>query len=84
MGFGPPAALGAKIAAPDRVVTSMVGDGGFGQNPAMLATAREMDLGVIWVVMNNNAFGTIAGLQKAITPSPYRSGLQAGLGNMTG
>ena len=43
----------------------MVGDGGFGQNPAMLATAREMNLGVIWVVMNNNAFGTIAGLQKA-------------------
>jgi acetolactate synthase-1/2/3 large subunit len=65
MGFGPPAALGAKIAAPDRVVISMVGDGGFGQNPAVLATAREMDLGVIWVVMNNNAFGTIAGLQKA-------------------
>jgi len=65
MGFGPPAALGAKIAAPDRVVISMVGDGGFGQNPAMLATAREMNLGVIWVVMNNNAFGTIAGLQKA-------------------
>jgi acetolactate synthase I/II/III large subunit len=65
MGFGPPAALGAKIAAPDRVVISMVGDGGFGQNPAMLATARDMNLGVIWVVMNNNAFGTIAGLQKA-------------------
>jgi acetolactate synthase-1/2/3 large subunit len=43
----------------------MVGDGGFGQNPAVLATAREEDLGVIWVVMNNNAFGTIAGLQKA-------------------
>lgn len=65
MGFGPPAAIGAKIAAPDRVVISMVGDGGFGQNPAVLATAKEMGLGVIWVVMNNNAFGTIAGLQKA-------------------
>ncbi len=65
MGFGPPAALGAKVAAPDRVVISLVGDGGFGQNPAVLATAAEMELGVIWVVMNNNAFGTIAGLQKA-------------------
>lgn len=65
MGFGPPGAIGAKIAAPDRVVISMVGDGGFGQNPAMLATAVEQDLGVIWLVMNNNAFGTIAGLQKA-------------------
>lgn len=65
MGFGPPAALGVKCARPDKVVISMVGDGGFGQNPAVLATAREEGLGVIWVVMNNNAFGTIAGLQKA-------------------
>ncbi len=65
MGFGPPAAIGAKLAAPDRVVISLVGDGGFGQNPSMLATAVEMNLGIIWLVMNNNAFGTIAGLQKA-------------------
>jgi acetolactate synthase I/II/III large subunit len=65
MGFGPSAALGAKIAAPDRVVVSLVGDGGFGQNPASMMTAAEQNLAVIWVVMNNNAFGTIAGLQKA-------------------
>ncbi|MDV7270927.1 thiamine pyrophosphate-binding protein [Thioclava sp. A2] len=65
MGFGPPAAVGAKVAAPDRVVISLVGDGGFGQNPAVLATAAAENLAVIWVVMNNNAFGTIAGLQKA-------------------
>lgn len=65
MGFGPPAAVGAKVAAPGRVVISLVGDGGFGQNPAVLATAAAEGLGVIWVVMNNNAFGTIAGLQKA-------------------
>ena len=65
MGFGPPAAIGAKLAAPNRVVISLVGDGGFGQNPAMLATAVELDLAIIWLVMNNNAFGTIAGLQKA-------------------
>ena len=65
MGFGPPGAIGAKIAEPDRVVLSLVGDGGFGQNPAMLATAVEQNLGIIWLVMNNNAFGTIAGLQKA-------------------
>jgi acetolactate synthase-1/2/3 large subunit len=65
MGFGAPAALGAKIAAPDKVVVSLVGDGGFGQNPALLATAFEEDIPVVWVVMNNRAFGTIAGLQKA-------------------
>ena len=65
MGFGAPAALGAKLACPERVVVSLVGDGGFGQNPAMLATAVEEDIPVVWVVMNNFAFGTIAGLQKA-------------------
>jgi acetolactate synthase-1/2/3 large subunit len=65
MGFGAPAALGAKVARPDRVVVALVGDGGFGQNPAMLATAFEEDIAVVWVIMNNFAFGTIAGLEKA-------------------
>jgi acetolactate synthase-1/2/3 large subunit len=65
MGFGPAGAIGAKIAAPDRVVISLVGDGGFGQNPAMLATAAEENIPVVWIIMNNNAYGTIAGLQKA-------------------
>lgn len=65
MGFGPPAAIGAKIAAPDRVVISLVGDGGFGQNPAMLATAAAENTPVVWIIMNNNAYGTIAGLQLA-------------------
>jgi acetolactate synthase I/II/III large subunit len=65
MGFGSPAALGAKVALPDKVVVALIGDGGFGQNPAALATAFEEDIAVIWVIMNNCAFGTIAGLEKA-------------------
>lgn len=65
MGFGAPAALGAKVAQPDRVVVALVGDGGFGQNPAMLATAYEEGIAVVWVIMNNYAYGTIAGLEKA-------------------
>ena len=65
MGFGSPAALGAKVALPDRVVVALVGDGGFGQNPAALATAFEEDIPVVWVIMNNHAFGTIAGLEAA-------------------
>ncbi len=65
MGFGAPAALGAKIARPDRVVVALVGDGGFGQNPAMLATAAEQNVAVVWVIMNNAAYGTIAGLEMA-------------------
>ena len=71
MGFGAPAALGAKIARPDRVVVALVGDGGFGQNPAMLATAFEEDVAVVWVIMNNSAFGTIAGLEKAHYGTTY-------------
>jgi acetolactate synthase-1/2/3 large subunit len=65
MGFGSPAALGAKVARPDKVVVALIGDGGFGQNPAALATAFEEDIAVIWVIMNNCAFGTIAGLEQA-------------------
>ncbi len=65
MGFGAPAAIGAKLARPDKVVVALVGDGGFGQNPAMLATARAEGIAAVWIIMNNDAFGTIAGLEKA-------------------
>ena len=71
MGFGGPAAMGAKIARPDKVVIALIGDGGFGQNPAQLATARHDNIAVIWLVMNNNAFGTIAGLEKAHYDTTY-------------
>lgn len=63
MGFGPSAILGAKLAAPDRKVITLVGDGGFGTNPSVMATAVEQNIPVVWVVMNNYAFGTIAGLE---------------------
>ena len=64
MGFGAGAILGAKLAAPDKVVITLTGDGGFGAaNPCVLATAVEAGIPVIWVVMNNSAFGTIAGLE---------------------
>jgi acetolactate synthase-1/2/3 large subunit len=62
MGFGSAAILGAKLAAPDKKVITLIGDGGFGTNPSVLATAVEQNIPVVWVVMNNNAFGTIAGL----------------------
>jgi acetolactate synthase I/II/III large subunit len=71
MGFGAPAALGAKLARPERVVVALVGDGGFGQNPALLATAFEQDIAVVWVIMNNCAYGTIAGLEKAHFGTTY-------------
>lgn len=65
MGFGGAALIGGKLAAPDKLVLTLVGDGGFGINPGALATAVEQNIPVIWVVMNNSAFGTIAGLEYA-------------------
>lgn len=62
MGFGASAILGGKLAAPDKIVATLVGDGGFGTNPSCMATAVEQGIPVIWIVMNNAAYGTIAGL----------------------
>ena len=63
MGFGPSAVLGVKIAHPDRAAVSLVGDGGFSTNPSVVATAMEAELSVVWLVMYNAGFGTIAGLE---------------------
>ncbi len=65
MGFGASAVLGGKVAAPDRICITLTGDGGFGVNPTCLATAVEQGIACTWVVMNNSAFGTIAGLENA-------------------
>ncbi len=64
MGFGPAAVLGVKMAQPDRAAVALIGDGAFGSNPSVVATAMEANLPVVWVVMDNSAFGTIAGLEK--------------------
>jgi acetolactate synthase I/II/III large subunit len=63
MGFGAAAALGVKYAQPNRASIALIGDGGFcAANPTVVATAMEANLPVVWVVMDNSAFGTIAGL----------------------
>jgi acetolactate synthase-1/2/3 large subunit len=64
MGFGPAAVLGVASAATGRPAVALVGDGAFGSNPSVLATAVEMGVSPVWVVMNNAAFGTIAGLER--------------------
>jgi acetolactate synthase-1/2/3 large subunit len=64
MGFGPSAVLGVKMAQPKRAAVALVGDGAFGSNPSVVATAMEANLPAVWVVMDNTAFGTIAGLEK--------------------
>jgi acetolactate synthase-1/2/3 large subunit len=64
MGFGPAAVLGVKMAQPERAAVALIGDGAFGSNPSVVATAMEANLPVVWIVMDNSAFGTIAGLEK--------------------
>ncbi len=65
MGFGASAVLGGKLGVPDKICITLTGDGGFGVNPTCLATAVEQGIACTWVVMNNSAFGTIAGLENA-------------------
>jgi acetolactate synthase-1/2/3 large subunit len=63
MDFGSAAVLGVKTAHPHRPAVCLIGDGGFSTNPSVIATAMEANLPVIWLVMDNAGFGTIAGLE---------------------
>jgi acetolactate synthase-1/2/3 large subunit len=64
MGFGPAAAIGAKLGRPERVVLALVGDGAFSSVSPALCTAVEQGIAPIWVVMNNYAYGVITGMQR--------------------
>jgi acetolactate synthase I/II/III large subunit len=66
MGFGAGAVLGVKVAHPERAAVALIGDGGFcAANSSVIATAMEADIPAVWVVMDNSAFGVIAGLENA-------------------
>ncbi|WP_031405806.1 thiamine pyrophosphate-binding protein [Geobacillus vulcani] len=59
MGYGMPAAIGAKLAFPDRTVVSLSGDGGFMMTVQELETAARYDIPIISIVFNNHMYGTI-------------------------
>jgi acetolactate synthase I/II/III large subunit len=63
MGFGAAGALGAKLAAPDRPVVAIAGDGCFTMVPHVLCTAVEYDIPVVWVIWNNFAWASIRDIQ---------------------
>ena len=65
MGFGVAGAIGAKLAAPQRVVTSVVGDGGFLMLPSAVATAVEYGVPCTWLIWNNGGFMSIRDQQRA-------------------
>ena len=59
MGYGVPAAVAAKAVHPHRVVVAFAGDGCFLMTGQELATAVQYQLNVIFIVVNNNMYGTI-------------------------
>ena len=63
MGYATAAAIGGKLAAPDRPVIAVVGDGCFLMNGMEVSTAVRHDIPVIWIVQNNARLGLIHDLQ---------------------
>jgi acetolactate synthase I/II/III large subunit len=59
MGFGLPAAIGAQFARPDKLVFSIVGDGGFQMSIPELATIANHSLPIKIIVMNNGYLGMV-------------------------
>jgi acetolactate synthase-1/2/3 large subunit len=72
LGWGFPAAVGAAVALPDRVVVSVSGDGGFVMTCQELATAARYGLRVVAVVHNDSAYGAIKNLQRTQYDRRYR------------
>lgn len=59
MGYALPAAIGAKVAQPEKTVVAYAGDGGFMMTVQELETAVRNKIPVLAIVANNNMFGTI-------------------------
>ncbi len=59
LGYGLPAALGAKLGAPERPVVALIGDGGLQFTIGELATAVELGLSVPILLWNNRGYGEI-------------------------
>ena len=59
LGYGLPAAIGAKLAAPDRPVVALVGDGGLQFTLPELASAVEAGTAIIILLWNNRGYGEI-------------------------
>jgi len=71
MGFGLPAAIGAKIGAPDRTVVMYSGDGGFQMTIQELGTILQENIGVKMVVLNNHFLGMVRQWQEMFFEERY-------------
>lgn len=63
IGYGLPGAIGARLAAPERAVVALTGDGGFNMVLGELETARRIGLSLVVIVVNNAASGYVKALQ---------------------
>lgn len=75
MGFGFPAAIGAQIGAPNDLVVSVVGDGGFQMNLQELAILHERNLPVKVFIVNNEALGMVRQWQEKFYEERYSESL---------
>lgn len=71
MGFGLPAAIGAKLGAPDRQVVVFIGDGGFQMTIQELATAWHYKIPVKIVLLNNSFLGMVRQWQQLFFDERY-------------
>lgn len=73
MGFALPAAVGAKMAKPDREVIAVMGDGGFQMNIQELGTIFQYKVPIKMVVLNNNFLGMVRQWQQLFFDKRYAS-----------
>lgn len=71
MGFGLPAAIGAKIAAPERTVCMFAGDGGFQMTIQELGTIMQERVGVKMIVLDNRFLGMVRQWQELFFDERY-------------
>jgi acetolactate synthase-1/2/3 large subunit len=71
MGFGVPAAIGARLAMPDQLVVAVVGDGGFQMTNQELAMAVQYNLPVKILIMNNGYLGMVRQWQEMFYDRTY-------------
>jgi acetolactate synthase-1/2/3 large subunit len=75
MGYGFPAALGAQVACPGKLVIDIAGDGSFQMNSQELATAVQYQLPVKVAILNNGSLGMVRQWQEFFYGKRYSSSL---------
>ncbi len=73
MGFGFPAAIGAKVACPDRPVVDIAGDGSFIMSEQELACSVTENIPVTVIVLNNSVLGMVAQWQRTLYDRRYNA-----------